>query len=879
MNKIMKYKEYIIAPGVLLLICLLLFNKVLFSDYDFLGGDSYSAKAVEQGFFLAEEEYGETPLWLPWMLSGLPAIHSFQNIQDHYYPYKVFEMFRDLGVLRFYEFIFHFVFAGLGMMFLLRNLRCNFFSSIFGGVSYMTMPYLVANLVHGHGSLMMTAAYIPWIMWGLLNLFQKKDLLSIGVLGLLLGLQLQRSHVQIAYYTWMMIGLYVLFYIIKSIYNKNTDFFSKSNPMLSLLASLILGIGMAASIYLPAISYTALSSRGGASDGGMGLDKAMQFSFPIIESLVFFIPSFFGFGGQTYWGDISFTDYPQYMGLVVLIFAIYGAFKSSRKIKYFFIIMSVIALLIAFGRHFESFYRLFYNYLPLFNKFRVPMFILIIFQFSICVLAGIGLNHFINKTRKQNINIHKEALFKILIMAIFFISITFMSKNYFIDSSEKFESYNIKPNQIITKEIASKYIPIYKTLVEDINKAINNGTQFVIDEKTNKKIELHTLLEQYKIELSQMETTLKVIDTRSSIISSDVLICFLIILLLYSIIRFSSKHKTIWLLPTLVILLSLIDVWIVNYKIINPNKNEYRKSPLTERKYLEAYLKKDSVIDFLENQDSSKYRISFIIRDREDPMVNALSNRWSAFNIESAYGYHPAKLNSYEKIEGLLMAYPDNHPLIQTLNIKYLISSEKFDLIDDWELMNQSPMDMYIHDRETSHENLVLDNYHPTYIYKYKRYNERLYFSEKQETIENEQDRIKKLIDIQFEPKTTSILSEELLENKEIEFDPFAEVNIISWSPNKIIFKTNAKTEQFLNISEIYYPTGWMVTNSKNKDKDIKIYEVNSLIRGIVIEPGENTYTMEYKPNEVRVGSMISFISFLFLLTLIIIGYRRENKK
>ena len=39
-----------------------------------------------------------------------------------------------------------------------------------------------------------------------------------NVLGLLIGFQLQRSHVQIAYYTWMMVGLYILLYLINIIY-------------------------------------------------------------------------------------------------------------------------------------------------------------------------------------------------------------------------------------------------------------------------------------------------------------------------------------------------------------------------------------------------------------------------------------------------------------------------------------------------------------------------------------------------------------------------------------------------------------------------------------------------------------------------------------
>ena len=117
--------------------------------------------------------------------------------------------------------------------------------------------------------------------------------------------------------------------------------------------------------------------------------------------------------------------------------------------------------------------------------------------------------------------------------------------------------------------------------------------------------------------------------------------------------------------------------------------------------------------------------------------------------------------------------------------------------------------------------------------------------------------------------------------SRKIKFDKYATAKIIKWTPNKIVFKTNVKSKsrQFLNISEIYYPTGWVVTNDNNKDQNIEIYEVNSLIRGILVDTGENTYTMEYKPDEVKRGSMISFMSFIILCSLIFIGFRNENKK
>ena len=86
-------------------------------------------------------------------------------------------------------------------------------------------------------------------------------------------------------------------------------------------------------------------------------------------------------------------------------------------------------------------------------------------------------------------------------------------------------------------------------------------------------------------------------------------------------------------------------------------------------------------------------------------------------------------------------------------------------------------------------------------------------------------------------------------------------------------FKTNAKSKQFLNISEVFYPNGWSVNDN------IKIYEVNSLIRGFFIDSGENIYTMEYKPKEIKRGSLISFISFVILCSLIVVGGKNEDKE
>jgi len=764
-----------------------MFGKVLFSDYEFLPPDSYSAKAVEQGFFLSEEKHNESPLWIPWIFSGLPSVHSFQNISSHYYPYKIFEIFRNIGVLRFYEFILHFIFAGLGIFILMKRLGCNFTSSMFASVSYVTMPYLVANLVHGHGSLMMTSSYIPWILWGLINLFDKKNILSLGLLGILVGFQLQRAHVQIAYYTWMMIGLYTLFYTLNSIYNNYNFPVIKKNPLFLLLGALLLGIGLSSSIYLPAVSYMNNSTRG-SIEGGMGLAQAMGWSFPPIESIVFLLPSFFGFGGYTYWGQIEFTDYPQYMGVIVLIFAIYGCFSSNR-IKPFLITMLISALLISFGRYFEGFYSIFYNFFPLFNKFRVPMYILIIFQFSICILAGIGLNDYISNINRRTTT---KNIFKIIFTLSSIVFLIFLFKSQLINFQFKNTSYY--------------------------------------------GIENHDILDPIRMDL----------------IKQSFYIFTALIIALSSLIRFKNK----FIIAFGILLLSFIDISIINYKIINPDKKQYRNTPLLKKEYLDAYLKKDGVIDFL-LKDTSKYRI-WPINELER------SNRWSAFNIESVSGYHPAKLNRYEyiiKSTGLMMP-----AVMQTLNIKYIIS------------MHQLP-----EDKKPKYLSLVFSGsiyienkkkYGIGYIYQYKDYYDRFYFSESIKTLD-EKDQIRELNNYYYNPKEVSMLSKSIIE--EIKYDSNANIQLINWSPNKIVIKTNSKSKQFLNISEIFYPYGWVAENITN-NSNVEIYEVNSLIRGIIIAPGKNLYRIEYRPLENRLGNIISFTSFIILCLLIILGYKNEDK-
>jgi hypothetical protein len=194
----------------------------------------------------------------------------------------------------------------------------------------------------------MTAAWLPWVIWAILRLHDEINLENVGILGLLVGLQLQRAHAQIAYYTWMATGLLILM-MLWNLHGSNTN---KPKWILFTGIGLVLGLCMAMWIYLPALNYVPYSIRGAGGGGGTGFEYATAWSFSFGEMSTFFIPSFYGFGGATYWGNMPFTDFPNYMGIIVLTLALIGILFHESKIKWYFLTTGLLALLISFGKYF-----------------------------------------------------------------------------------------------------------------------------------------------------------------------------------------------------------------------------------------------------------------------------------------------------------------------------------------------------------------------------------------------------------------------------------------------------------------------------------------------------------------------------------------------
>ncbi len=394
----MNIKSYLFVFSILLFATSILFYDVLYSDSIFLTQDSISAKSIKHGIEKSTVDFGEYPKWMPWIFGGLPSTHSMQNISEYYYPHHIIKLIKIFSIPWFWNFLIHFLFAGLGMYVLLNHMKLNFFSSLFGSLAYTIMPWMITMIVHGHGSQIMTAAYIPWVVWAMFKLKNESELRYISILALLIGLQLQRAHVQIAYYTWILMAIYI-------IYDIYISYYSKSKYDVKFIAkwafASIIGFCMSLWIYIPLLNYAPFSKRS-SSAGGASFEYATSWSMHPYESLTMLLPSSFGFGELTYFGFMPMTNFPNYSGIVIVFMTFFAFYKTSRQLSYFFLTILIISLLISFGKH-TFIYEILYNCLPYFNKFRVPSMILILFQFSITVLAAIGLNNLCKNIKDERV--------------------------------------------------------------------------------------------------------------------------------------------------------------------------------------------------------------------------------------------------------------------------------------------------------------------------------------------------------------------------------------------------------------------------------------------------------------------------------------------
>ena len=384
------------GPTILLIVLAVLLATFLLHREQF-GGKIYSstdARAAEAFRSVGDQclADGEYPLWNPFVFGGMPSYASAAYTPGVYpLDQPIDRTAKSLGLPPMTWLLVHVLMLGVFTAGYLRWRGQSLVASILAGVWMIAMPNYVAWCAYGHGTKVLTLAWLPLVLWFVEAVLKTGRPGWVFLLAGALGMALRRVHPQIVYYMALAGVFWLAAYAFPLLRNAATRRVGGLRlGMLAVAGALALMAALV--IYLPFFEYQGHSIRGAASTGGgVSFEYATGWSLGFSEIATFWWPTAVGYGKASYAGAMPFTDYPNYVGVPILMLATLAVILRRDRWSIMLASLALFATAVALGKSFFL-YRLMYELLPGFNKFRVPVMILIVQQFSLVLLAAAGID-------------------------------------------------------------------------------------------------------------------------------------------------------------------------------------------------------------------------------------------------------------------------------------------------------------------------------------------------------------------------------------------------------------------------------------------------------------------------------------------------------
>ncbi|MCL4306040.1 hypothetical protein KJZ99_09010 [bacterium] len=393
-----------------------LFHEIVLSNKVFSAGDDTVASMSWNTFAIQEAEKGKYPLWCPEIYGGFPsfaagAYSNFEHVEAPYAfayrwanPRYWADMFTNYVLLlgnysgpnRGEKWLVALMlYAGLLVFYVVRRLKFAVPIAVLCGLVLAWNPYFISLITASHGGKLATFMYIPILMFLSWQIFEKRRLLDLALFAMVFGWQIQHGgHTQVLFYSGVSVGILFITWAIHEI--RSGGVLSALTAGGQLAVAVVLAVCVGSLWYIPLLEYVEYSIRGvgpaigTAGQSGYTMDDATAWSMAPSELITFVFPSWYGLKSPTYWGDMLFTSSSFYFGIVPLLLAILALFGKKSRFIWALISLSVFSILLSFGKHFESFYSIFFNYVPFFDKFRTPSLILLLVMMCAAILAAFG---------------------------------------------------------------------------------------------------------------------------------------------------------------------------------------------------------------------------------------------------------------------------------------------------------------------------------------------------------------------------------------------------------------------------------------------------------------------------------------------------------
>jgi hypothetical protein len=821
--------QHLAAIALLFLSLVVFFNQLIFSGKMFTDVDILASQAFLT-FVNDANQQGVFPLWNPYIFCGMPSYGSLTVGGERLFDISAqvlgktsnFFSYIILNPSEGWVLFYYFVFACGIYLFTYQKVKGKFPAFIAAFSATFSM-YIIIWVMTGHNTKIAVMAFFPYIFYTIERLREKFSWLLALLLVLFIRFAYLPSHIQMIFYIYLTLGVYFLFFLIRSLLKKKDPEggAGKSSEWKGLVRTGVvvvlasaLAFAMDSDKYLSVLEYNPYSMRGSNAivstpqpgdtktvQGGLDYDYATSWSFAPGEILTWLVPSWYGFGQvdykgfftnnqeasvNFYWGPQPFTHGPQYMGLIVLILAVIG-FMKNRKDPFvqFLGFMIVFSLLIAFGREFSLLYDLMYRYFPMFNKFRIPSMILVLIQIFVPILAAYGVASFIrerNELRGAELQKRKKS---ILVGAGVLVGI-------FLLLSLMFES--LLPRQAIQNVLS--YFMRY-SLPRDR-----------VIEQFLRQVPSQPLTEASSA-LTKMATT-------------DMYIAIVLLIgtfgALYYFIQNQMKYTTFIVILTLVI---GFDLWRVDVKPMEPHDKSVRQQAFVTPEYIK-YLQRDTTL----------YRVLEFQNGR--PPYNNMLAYW---RIQSAYGYQGAKMRAFQDMDDVIGM--GNPMLWGLMNVKYIITDTP-DSSATLGLVYNGP-DMKVYGNRFSLP--------------------RAFFVNRYEVADG-LTILNKIKDMAFNPREVVYF----MEDPKISVEPVhpaAAADIVHYGIQDLEVNVKTGGNNLLVLSETYYPVGWKAFID---GKETPIYRANYLFRAVVVPPGAHKLQMKFEPKGFYLGKNLSLVANLIVL-------------
>ena len=690
-----------IKPHLIVIVTFLALTMVYFMPV--LKGKKLAQHDVVQSHAMAKEvidyheETGDYALWTGRMFSGMPVIQIWLGTKTNAVKHAWLG-FRSLfaspiDVVLIYLFGFYFFLIVIGFKPTLAAL---------GALGFAFSSYNFIIIEAGHLAKVMALGFAAPILAGLYLILKEKYLKGFVVTSIAVGFEIMSNHIQITYYLFFVIVFWVGFEFFESLKNKTLPKFAMAICIMALAG--IAGILPNTTPLITTKDYVEETIRGEQELStkkidGNGLDRsyATNWSYGKLETMTLLFPNFMGGGSggkldknsstyevliskglgkkqaegflqslPLYWGPQQFISGPIYFGAIIILLALLGIFLSKDRSKWWLISATLFCIFISWGRNMEWFYGIFFDYLPLFNKFRSPSMILSVANITTIWLALLGLKAIVDLEKKDAVKVLKYGGG----VAGFALVIALLGSSLF--------------------DFESQYV--------------NGGVSS--DDRFEQRMTQMTKSDAFARDLME-----GIKEDRASMLSRDAWRSFLLITIALWLLYFFllGKIKQTHLGIALSILI-LGDLWMVDKRYLN--NDDFKKLKDISKNFSLS----PAESKMLQDKDPH-YRVL-------NTTVNIFNDASPAYYYKTIGGYHAAKLKRYQDLIenqisselGKLNSGFSNTPILNMLNMKYIVfgKQENEVALNDLAMGNAWIVNQVIPVNNADEEMANMNNFDPT---------------------------------------------------------------------------------------------------------------------------------------------------------------------